>query len=84
MYITCVCCTGMDYWKGQGPEPTLCYSCRVRGQLCLHNLADHREQGAHSTRRHGDDSGADNPATCQWCLAKLLDQAYLKGVSDAY
>lgn len=70
-YAVCPCC-GVNDWRileeDVGP---LCYSCRVRGTLCLHNLGDHLEWGAHSTKPHYDDSGSTaGPSTCRWCLAE--------------
>jgi len=69
-YATCPCC-GDENWRileeNVGP---LCYSCRMRGGLCLHNLNDHLEQGAHRTKPHRDASGAADPSTCRWCLAE--------------
>ena len=39
----------------------------------MHNMKEHPGR-YHSTRPHADDTGADDPDTCQWCLAKLLDR----------
>ena len=54
---------------------TRCGMCSHRGGLCMHNVftrvAEGGESVMHSSRPHRDDSGAADPRTCRWCLARL-------------
>ena len=71
--FVCECCGALDLFYVNPPDPPLCYGCRVRGRLCLHNLSKRAQNGdykAHSSRTHWDESGASDPATCRWCLDK--------------
>lgn len=86
-WATCDCCSMLFGYKLEsalmefGKTPERCGFCSRRGGLCMHNAGSRSrdfELGVrvkmHSSRPHGDASGADDPDTCQWCLAKLLER----------
>ena len=79
----CDCCGKMFMVSlDANPNGTRCGMCTNRGGLCMHNVFERYrglEPGTfkaemHSSRIHRDATGADDPSTCQWCLAKLLDR----------
>lgn len=71
----CVCCKRQ---RIMGLDDTMCGWCSRRGGLCMHNVFERVAAGGeaimHSSRPHRDDTGANDPRTCQWCLAKLLER----------
>lgn len=64
-----LCAEGKDVQYATEPEAIreMCESCTNRGGLCQHNFKDHQEMGAHSSRPHWNDAGADDPSTCPHC-----------------
>jgi hypothetical protein len=75
----CQCCGSLDVAPLSGldvpadPGDHVCGMCRRRGRLCVHNMGEHPGR-FHYSRVHEDDRGAEDPSTCQWCLAALLDR----------
>lgn len=64
---------------GGKEPPEMCGQCQSRGGLCLHNIGTRAAAlppgtpvPFHYSRPHRDDTGAEDPETCQWCLARLL------------
>lgn len=85
----CICCGGAVYGDPacafQDEKKTfalLCGMCSVRDRLCMHNVFERVAGGGeaimHSSRPHRDASGARDPRTCQWCLAKEEDAEFLE------
>ena len=75
----CDCC-GRTYMVSldTNPNGSRCEFCARRGGLCMHNVFARVAAGGepimHSSRPHRDDTGANDPRTCQWCLVKLLER----------
>ena len=52
MLYKCVCCGSLETARQPvAPVDSLCYSCRVRSCLCLHNMSAHYPY-RHSSRPH--------------------------------
>jgi len=64
-----MCAKGADVQYAFAPRQfdDVCGGCRNRGELCQHNFNDHQSMGAHSSRPHPDDAGAQDPSTCPYC-----------------
>jgi len=89
-YTTCECCTRLFGYKVEsalvtdGGIPEMCGMCRVRGGLCLHNLAARvAEAGSpapyHSSVPH-DVPGVvpDDPSSCVPCIRASARRAWLR------